>query len=139
MHASTDLFDHQSHITAVSKKDDLPGPHPGNRSCTLCHRKGRAESAVDVKPCLECHREDMKPSPFFEDPADLQLAPAYRAAFHEHCIPCHRREAEARERPELGECANCHPAGAGEARQVEALVALADPEPRHRSATQGDS
>lgn len=112
MHLPTDLFDHDAHLAAVAEKERLPGPQPANRACSFCHRQESPESAVDVKPCLECHRDDMKPSPHFEAPEDLQRAPSYRAAFHEHCVPCHQREAVARDRPALAECRNCHPAPA---------------------------
>jgi len=109
MHSDTDLFDHRAHLAAVASKERLPGPRPGNRTCGSCHRGQSPESAVDVTPCLECHRDDMTPSPHFERPDDLTAAPAYRVAFHGHCVPCHRREAALRDRPELGECRQCHP------------------------------
>jgi hypothetical protein len=62
-----------------------------------------------VKPCLDCHREDMKPSVAFEKPKDLRWAPAYLTAFHKLCVPCHQREAVEKQQPQLAECNHCHP------------------------------
>ena len=109
MHAATDLFDHGSHLAEVAAKEHLGGLHPANLSCPFCHLPDRPTSAVTVKPCLECHHGDMTPSPSFEKPHDLRLAPSYQAAFHRHCVPCHKREAERQGRPELAECRRCHP------------------------------
>ncbi len=109
MHAETDLFDHGAHLASVAGKERLGGLHPGNRSCPYCHLPPRPASAIAVKPCLECHRDDMAPSLAFEAPGDLRRAPSYRTAFHRHCVPCHRREAERQGRPGLAECRHCHP------------------------------
>lgn len=109
MHESTELFGHSAHMTAVARRDRLSGPHAENRTCSACHRAGHAESARQVKSCLECHEQDMRPSTFFEMPEDLSAAPAYRSVFHTHCAECHRREAATVGKPELAECAGCHP------------------------------
>jgi Ni/Fe-hydrogenase subunit HybB-like protein len=110
LNAETDLFDHIAHFAAVAAKEKLAGPQAANRSCPLCHRAGQPESAREVKPCLECHREDMKPSTAFEKPKDLHRAPSYRLAFHSRtlCIACHQREAVQKQRPALAECSHCH-------------------------------
>ncbi len=111
MHERSDLFDHSRHMAAVAAKEQLAGLHPGNRSCPLCHQPGQAESAQAVKPCWECHREDMKPTQRPLEARDLRHPPAYRAAFHGFCVACHQKEAVSQNRPALAECANCHPRG----------------------------
>jgi cytochrome c553 len=35
-------------------------------------------------------------------------APGYEAAMHGACISCHQQEAEAQNRPALGQCTTCH-------------------------------
>jgi hypothetical protein len=110
MEAPTAIFDHAGHQRAVARTERLGGLHPGNFSCRCCHAPGRAESGSTSKPCLECHREDMRPSPGqLERGLTRAAASGYRVAMHGTCIPCHRREAEARGRPLLGECRHCHP------------------------------
>jgi Ni/Fe-hydrogenase subunit HybB-like protein len=119
MHASSDLFDHTEHITRVAEKERPGGRIPENRACRACHPSDAVKGAKTAKPCLDCHRANMRPSQRFGDARTLHPAVAYRAVFHGLCVPCHTSEGKRLERPTLGECATCHPrkppaAGPGE-------------------------
>lgn len=110
MEATTDLFEHGLHLEWVASRDGLHGATRTNRTCSRCHLPGQPKTAGATVPCLECHRRDMRPAPSV--PERLQAAASYRAAMHQTCLRCHRREAERLKRPALGDCSNCHPDGA---------------------------
>jgi len=109
MERATRIFDHTAHFAGVADDQELMGLHPGNHSCRACHAAGQTKSRTSARGCLDCHRNDMKPAREPGGRLDLEYAPGYRVAMHATCIPCHRREAEQRERPRLAECTTCHP------------------------------
>ena len=104
----TPLMNHDIHMAAVAVREGLDGPVPANGSCGFCHPEGRPKLAGDTKSCLECHREDMFPDRPPEGTPDLAMATSYQDAMHGVCVGCHQKEAEAAERPGLGECHTCH-------------------------------
>jgi hypothetical protein len=77
-------------------------------ACRECHPAHVPKAAEGARPCLDCHEKDMTPSREVEFPLDLMQADGYRVAFHENCIPCHKKEAEKAGRSDLGDCATCH-------------------------------
>jgi len=104
----TRIFDHFDHMGFVAVAEGLGGWHPKNRSCAVCHTRGRPKSAETATSCLECHEENIW---IFAPPAataDLARAIGFVDAMHGQCLPCHEDEALARERPDLAECSNCH-------------------------------
>ena len=105
---ATDIFRPALHLASLAEREKLQGLIPHNHSCSLCHHPERAKSARSVKPCLECHRKDMKPTREPEDPYALRWAVGLRPAMHKTCITCHEKERDRVSRPELAECSHCH-------------------------------
>jgi Ni/Fe-hydrogenase subunit HybB-like protein len=108
MERTTGIFNHSGHFLAVASRENLDGPVPANLSCTVCHPQGAPKSARDVKTCLECHHTDMRPVLGNQEPLHAGLAAGYRVAMHDTCIPCHRKERDRVQRPDLAECFHCH-------------------------------
>jgi hypothetical protein len=109
MEARTSIFDHTTHLRAVAESEHLGGLIPGNHSCASCHTPDRAETPATAKPCLDCHRTDMRPAGDLDPGTDLGLATGYREAMHGTCRACHQKESVLRARPEMAECRFCHP------------------------------
>lgn len=109
MLTETLIFDHTFHLQAVADRDTLPGPHPPNQSCAVCHTGSSAKTAAGVEPCLSCHEMDTNWSVDYDSTADLARAPAYLEAMHGRCLECHKQEAAKQGRPELRDCSTCHP------------------------------
>jgi Ni/Fe-hydrogenase subunit HybB-like protein len=108
MDRSTDIFDHTAHFERVTTKEHLRN---ANDACVHCHEPGQPKTAQTAKACLECHREDMRPSREPSEGHGLATALAYRGALHHTCISCHRERAEEVNRPTLGDCSHCHDEG----------------------------
>ena len=108
MNAPSVIFDHESHLAAVVRQENLSGLHPNNFACAECHPDNSPKSASTAKGCLKCHREDMLPPGDATAEPDLFLANPFREAMHRTCIECHRKEADRVERPHLGDCQTCH-------------------------------
>lgn len=106
--SATEIFDHDAHLVAVARREELRGAWPRNLACEQCHPAGRTRHARTVKGCAECHDEDMKPARMPDDRLGLASAPGYLPAVHETCLSCHEEKARTLERPKLAECANCH-------------------------------
>jgi Ni/Fe-hydrogenase subunit HybB-like protein len=132
MEQPTDLFDHKAHLTWVALQDRLGD---ANESCVRCHDPARPRTAGTAKPCLECHRTDMRPSREPLGGQGLALAPSYRAALHETCIACHRARAQQAGRPTLGDCATCHPSGVASVLRARAVETTGPAPERARAAT----
>ena len=106
---ATLIFDHFSHMDAVAADQQLPGIHPENHSCVVCHPANQAKTPFNAKSCLQCHERDMGWTASDQaSTCELAYACNYRQAMHHTCIPCHQREADSVGRPELGECSTCH-------------------------------
>lgn len=103
------IFDHAEHMRSVASAETLKGMQPRNRSCGICHERGRAKSAANAKSCLDCHRQNMMLVGAPAQAGDLGNASSYMEAMHGTCLLCHRREAVNRAQPHLPECATCHP------------------------------
>lgn len=97
------LFNHSEHIRLVAAEKKLSGLHAGNYSCGFCHPSGLAKQASTVKPCLECHREDMSAQKLQQ--TGLQQPCGFAEAMHDTCLKCHRTHTE---KPELSRCSHCH-------------------------------
>ena len=108
MNDSTRIFNHELHMVAVAKQENLPGAYPANFSCTHCHPQGKPEAATGVKNCLECHRKDMMPPGVLAEDSDLLMATPFREAMHRTCIACHETNAAEVKRPDLADCHTCH-------------------------------
>ena len=106
---ATLIFDHFMHMYAVAEDQQLPGRHPENNSCIVCHPANQAKISSNAKSCLQCHKQDMgwtaNDQTFI---GELAYACNYRQAMHNTCTPCHQQNAESVGRPELGECCTCH-------------------------------
>jgi Ni/Fe-hydrogenase subunit HybB-like protein len=108
MERATVLFRHEAHFSAVAASEGLRGWIPSNHSCTRCHEPTGTRGPDTVKPCLECHRKNMKPSREIKDQLGMAHAGGYREAMHGTCRACHRKERDRVERPDLADCATCH-------------------------------
>jgi hypothetical protein len=108
MEGTTDIFRGDIHLTALVKRDKLQGWMPRNRTCALCHEGGKPNSEENAKSCMECHREDMRPTHELAGPHDMRWATGFRRAMHETCIRCHEKRHEQVRRPALPECGTCH-------------------------------
>lgn len=108
MESATRIFDHEKHCEAVARKEHLSGLNPANHSCVFCHTPGQPQDAYHVKSCLDCHKDDMGWTEKRNNSDNLEYAGCYRAAMHDNCIPCHRREEQTSNHPGLGECYTCH-------------------------------
>jgi len=108
MERATDIFKPDDHLDALAKRERLQGWVPQNYACSLCHDPLRAKSASSVKPCLECHRQNMKPTREPEGSQDLRWASGFRPAMHTTCIERHEKERSRVNRPALADCSNCH-------------------------------
>ncbi|MEJ2679046.1 MAG: polysulfide reductase NrfD, partial [Gemmatimonadota bacterium] len=100
MLTETNIFDHTFHMQAVADRDTLPGPHPPNQSCGVCHTGSSAKAAASVEPCLSCHDTDTNWSMDYDSTADRARAPGYLEAMHGRCLECHKQEAVKQGRPE---------------------------------------
>ncbi len=104
MYAPTDLFDHDSHETALG----------GNEGCVECHAGAEVKSYETATACTECHEtaSPVAEAALIDPPADhWEPAVGYMEAMHGLCVTCHEREVEEApaEHPEnLAECATCH-------------------------------
>lgn len=108
MNDPTELFEHAAHLVALATRDSLSGLHPTNFTCTACHAHDRPKTPSGAKACLECHRDDMCPTPVPGDQSDIAAACSFREAMHRTCVECHSRESESVNRPNLGDCRTCH-------------------------------
>jgi len=105
---SSSIFDHHEHLTLVAAKEELIGLHPSNGSCVFCHEADGPECGETAASCLKCHEEDIWGGRELDGAPELARAVGFVQAMHDTCVPCHQREAEAQERPKLGECGTCH-------------------------------
>jgi Ni/Fe-hydrogenase subunit HybB-like protein len=108
MERVTDIFDPDVHLASLVEREQLRGWVPHNHVCGSCHDPAEARSASNVKPCLECHRQNMRPTQEPENPHGVRWASGLRPAMHGTCVGCHERERERVRRPDLAECSNCH-------------------------------
>jgi Ni/Fe-hydrogenase subunit HybB-like protein len=108
MERATDIFEAEIHLASLVEREQLQGWIPRNRTCALCHSDGEPESLASAKPCMECHQQDMHSAHELAGPHDLRWATGFRRAMHVGCISCHKKEAEASDRPNLAECSTCH-------------------------------
>lgn len=108
MNASTIIFDHAYHLSAVAKREHLSGPYPENNSCVFCHAARRPKTAAGAKSCLDCHKEDMYPVGPPARKIDLMAAIPFREAMHRTCVECHKAEELKQDKPHLGDCRTCH-------------------------------
>lgn len=105
----TPIFDHEAHWKWVAERDSLPGPHPTNRSCAVCHAPDHAKMAASAVSCLECHDDAPGWVEESREPhTDFARAPSYLEAMHGTCVACHEDEATRHDRPDLADCATCH-------------------------------
>jgi hypothetical protein len=103
------IFDHFHHMAAVAARDHLPGTHPANASCGVCHAAGMVKSAASATDCMECHRENMWIGAALPDTSvQLIRASSFERAMHGTCIACHLRQRDRVEKPALADCATCH-------------------------------
>jgi hypothetical protein len=108
MELPTALFRHEAHFASVAASENLTGWIRSNHSCAKCHEPGEARGPETAKPCLDCHRKDMKPAREIADRLGMASAAGYREAMHRTCRACHEKERDRVERPELADCATCH-------------------------------
>jgi hypothetical protein len=106
MYDSTQVFDHDVHVTA------LDGDEP-NSGCAECHRDPAAVKSFETATaCTSCHRDPVAGDPVLSAPQDRwRPAPGYTEAMHGLCVECHKREVQ--RHPEevpsnLAECRTCH-------------------------------
>ena len=104
MYATTDLFDHSSHITDLG----------GTTGCARCHEDSKpAKSRYTAALCSECHTEMKAAHPLVHssERGQLGFVPSYMDAMHGLCVRCH--ENKAREEPSalpptFTRCTHCH-------------------------------
>ena len=108
MNDPTNIFNHESHMSAVAETEHITGLHPANYSCLECHPEQNPKTSSNAKDCLSCHKEDMFLAGVQKDSPNLRLANSYREAMHQTCIECHKKEAVAQSKPHLGDCQTCH-------------------------------
>ena len=131
MERTTILFRHEAHFAAVAAREGLTGWIRSNHSCSQCHESMETLGPDAAKPCLDCHRKDMKPAREILDPLGMARAAGYRVAMHGTCRSCHQKERDRVGRPHLADCATCH-------RGSRLLTAAARPQPPRRSAPPTD-
>ena len=95
-------------VSAPSERLTFATARVQNRSCTECHDAARPEAAETARACVECHGDDMGIAAEKRDSFHAE-AIGYVDALHNLCVACHTEQAAPRERPELPECATCHP------------------------------
>lgn len=105
---TTSIFDHHEHLSLVAASEELSGLHPTNQTCVHCHQADGPECGETAASCLACHEEDIWGNRTVKESPGLAHAVGFVQAMHDSCIPCHEQEAAAQDRPELGECSNCH-------------------------------
>jgi Ni/Fe-hydrogenase subunit HybB-like protein len=103
----TKIFDHNNHLTSVSKMKNLGGLHPENKTCQECHTSNEAKSAANAKACLKCHSEDMNIQNQSKLSGSIKYASSYMDAMHKNCIPCHSQQ-EKLVGKQLSNCNSCH-------------------------------
>jgi hypothetical protein len=108
MVATTSIFDHQEHLSLVAVDKELTGLHPTNQSCVHCHQADGPKCGETAESCLACHEENIWGNREMEESTEFTHAVGFVEAMHGTCLPCHEREAVEQDRPELGECGNCH-------------------------------
>ena len=109
MYDTTNIFDHESHIVSITRRDSLGGVCPSNNSCVACHQKNEPKTARSSKSCLECHREDMLPNQSEPvQPLNLEYAVSYTDAMHLTCIECHKEQKAEVNKEDLDKCQTCH-------------------------------
>ncbi len=95
-------------IGTPSEQSGLTAVQLQNRSCTECHDLGRPKAAETACACIDCHGRDMGIEGDERDSFNA-MAAGYVDALHGLCTACHEEQATHLERPELAECATCHP------------------------------
>ncbi len=109
MYDTTNIFNHESHIVSITRRDSLAGVCPSNNSCVACHQKNEPKTARSSKSCLECHREDMLPNQSEPvQPLNLEYAVSYTDAMHLTCIECHKEQKRMVNKEDLDKCQTCH-------------------------------
>jgi len=101
----TDMMLDKSIFNHALHEDKLKG----SESCAKCHALDRPEARNNVKECYQCHAQDMgMPTPANGGRYN-EMAASYEEAMHGMCVKCHQQEASRKARPQLAECATCHP------------------------------
>ena len=95
-------------VGAQSEQSGLTAVRLQNSSCTECHDAARPKTPETACACVDCHGRDMgiEGDERFSFNA---MAVGYVDAFHGLCTTCHKEQATRLDRPELAECATCHP------------------------------
>jgi Ni/Fe-hydrogenase subunit HybB-like protein len=118
MERPTALFNHTFHFQAVAAQRRTGGILAGNDSCIGCHAEGETKTAAGATDCMECHDEMIPTRERPAVPPALSRACGYREAMHRTCVACHRTSRETADRPDLAECATCHPPGGDPQKRV---------------------
>ena len=106
MYDSTQVFEHDVHVTALDGDEQ-------NSGCGECHRDDApVKSFETATACSSCHRDPATADPIIPAAQERwRPAPGYTEAMHGLCVECHKREVQRHpdQHPAgLAECRTCH-------------------------------
>jgi Ni/Fe-hydrogenase subunit HybB-like protein len=108
MNSQTVIFNHDTHKSYITEKENLGGIYASNNSCAECHEPGQAKSSANAKDCLECHKQDMFLNNEPKEDISLLTANSFREAMHKTCIDCHTKSIVSTGNKMLDNCGTCH-------------------------------
>jgi Ni/Fe-hydrogenase subunit HybB-like protein len=79
----------------------------GKFSCTQCHKSNEAKNHENSKPCVECHKKDMRHLPDDQNAFSF-ITLSYKEALHNQCISCHRKQETTLKNSNMSNCLHCH-------------------------------